>query len=187
MRVLIADRDLSFIKSAREHLVPAGHQVVAEVTDGISALRMARSMQPELAILDAFLPGMDGLEVGRIIQEARIAPVIMTATYSEREIMEHKEGLPFPVLPKPVDFMALKSLIEYVQSTFKKVAALEKEVLKLQNNLATRKLVEKAKGIIMKTQGLSEEAAFKKMQQLSMKKRVSMKNIAKAIILAHEK
>ncbi|ADG81532.1 ANTAR domain-containing response regulator [Thermincola potens] len=186
MRVLIADKDVSFIKTIKQYLVPAGYEVIAETADGITALKLTRTMQPDLVILEAFLSGMDGIEVGKIIDEGRLAGVIVVATYSELDVVMAKGDWPFPVLPKPIEPAALISVADYVVNSYRKLISLEQEVRSLQNALAARKLVERAKGILMKTQGLSEEMAFRKMQQLSMKKRLSMKKIAEAIILAHE-
>ncbi len=186
MRILIADRDPAFIKNLREYLQVNGDQVIAEAEDGITALKLFRTMQPDIVILEATLPGMDGLEVSQIIEESKLAPVIMITNYADINLLHSSQDWPFPVLPKPVDMAALTALMDYVTKSHKKVMALEKEIDKLQNDLVTRKLVEKAKGILMRTKGISEPEAFRRLQQLSMKKRLPMKKLAEAIILAEE-
>lgn len=187
MRILLAEKDASFRKNLASMLTQAGYTVIGEAGDGATALKMLRTMQPELFIVSASLPVISGQELANIAEESRLSAVIMLADYAEKDVIhKNNEHLSFPVLVKPFDQYHLLSMVEYAFSVFNKVVGLEDEVRRLKDDLATRKIVEKAKGILMKTHGLSEEQAFRRMQQQSMKKRTSMKSIAEAIITAFE-
>ena len=187
VRVVLADKDAVMRKNLKESLNRYGYLVVADAEDGITALKLIRSLEPDLIIIDVTLPVMDGIAVARIVEESRLAPVILLADYISLDYVNREKGeMAVPVLRKPVDDAALQTTIDFAVSSFNRLVKLEKEVEKLKNDLETRKAVEKAKGILMRSQGIGEQEAFKRIQQQSMKKRTSMKTIAEAIILAHE-
>lgn len=186
-RVVIADSDLQSRKSLKAILSQAGHVVVGEAEDGLAALRLVRTRQPDLVILDAKMAVMDGAEFAYIIEDDGLAPVIlMTQGEHFRTNEQAGETQPFAYVIKPVTERNLLPIIDVVLKNFGKIRNLEQEVTKLKDIIETRKLVEKAKGILMDSQKLSEAEAFKRIQKQSMNKRVSMKSVAKAIILAHE-
>ncbi len=186
-RIVIADRDAMFRKNLREMLTQAGYIVVGEAEDGMSALKLTRSLQPDMVLAAVSLPVLNGLELASIIDESRSAAVVLTVDYSEKD-MVYKIGEKWsvPVLVKPFDEVNLVSILEYSYAVFTRLVGLEREIGRLRDDLETRKTVERAKGILMRTRGLSEEEAFKRIQQQSMKKRTSMKEIASAIITAYE-
>ncbi|MFZ5640818.1 MAG: ANTAR domain-containing response regulator [Bacillota bacterium] len=187
VRVVLADKDDFFRKNLKESLSRYGYLVVGDAEDGMTALKLIRGLQPDLIILDATLPVMDGIQVARVVDEGRLAPVVLLADYVDRDFVNREKGeLAVPVLMKPVDEAALQATVEFAVSAFNRVVKLEKEVEKLRGDLETRKAVEKAKGILMRTQGIAEQEAFRRLQQQSMKKRTSMKAIAEAVILANE-
>lgn len=187
VRVVLADKDAFFRKNLKESLSRYGYLVVGDAEDGMTALKLIRGLQPDLIILDATLPVMDGIQVARVVDEGRLAPVVLLADYVDRDFVNREKGeLAVPVLMKPVDEAALQATVEFAVSAFNRVVKLEKEVEKLRGDLETRKAVEKAKGILMRTQGIAEQEAFRRLQQQSMKKRTSMKAIAEAVILANE-
>lgn len=187
MRVLVAEKDSMCRKNLKEMLAAAGYFIVGEAKDGMSALKMVRSLQPEVVLASANLPVLSGFELARIIEEGRLAAAVLMVDYGEKDVI-YKNGdrWSVPVLIKPFDEFYLLSILEYAYNVFSKMVGLEGEVSRLKNDLETRKIVEKAKGILMKIHGLSEEAAFKRLQQQSMTKRTSMRNIAEAIITAFE-
>lgn len=186
-RVVIADSDIQSRKSLRAILSQAGHVVVGEAEDGLAALRLVRTRQPDLVILDAKMAVMDGSEFAYIIEDDGLAPVIlMTQGEHFRTNEQAGETQSFAYVIKPVTENNLLPIIDVVLKNFGKIRNLEQEVTKLKDIIETRKLVEKAKGILMDSQKLSEAEAFKRIQKQSMNKRVSMKSVAKAIILAHE-
>jgi len=161
--------------------------VVGEAEDGISALKMIRSTQPELVLAAANLPGMNGFELARILDEGRVCAVVLMLDYAVKEYAGRTgDNSLFPVVVKPVDGFQLLSVMEYAYAAYLRVADLEREVNRLKQDLETRKVVARAKGILMKTQGLSEQDAFRKIQQQSMKKRTTMRKIAEAVVMAYE-
>ena len=187
IRIVIADSDAQTRKSLRSILSQAGHVVVGEADDGLAALKLVRTRQPDLVILDAKMAVMDGAELGYIVEEDGLAPVIlMTAGEKLRINEQNSEQQSFAYIVKPVTEHSLLPLIDLVIKNYRKIKTLEQEVVKLKDSIETRKFVEKAKGILMDTNKMSESEAFKRIQKQSMNKRVSMKSVAKAIILAHE-
>lgn len=186
-RVVLADKDGILRRNLKESLNRNGYNVVGDADDGMTALKLIRSLQPDLIILEVTLPVLDGIQVARIVEEGRLAAVVLLAEYTDRDFVSREKGeMSVPVIMKPVDEAALQSTAEFAVSSFHRLLKLEKEVEKLKNDLETRKVVERAKGILMRNMGISEQEAFKRMQQQSMKKRTSMKSIAEAIILAFE-
>jgi AmiR/NasT family two-component response regulator len=171
----------------REMLSNLGYLVVGEVGDGRSAVNLARELRPDLIIMDIKMPDMDGIEAAKILTEEKVAPVLLLTAYSQRELVERaKEAGVVGYLVKPFRESDLSPAIEVALSRFVEFRTMEKEVGDLQQALETRKLVDRAKGILMDTQGLTEAEAFRKIQKMSMNTRKPMKDVAEAIILAHE-
>ncbi|MBF7083369.1 ANTAR domain-containing protein [Desulfallas sp. Bu1-1] len=186
-RIVLIDADTVWRKNIKSMLSKYGYWVVGEAGDGVTALKLVRSRQPDLLIIDANLPGMDGLQVAKIVHEDKLAPVVATATSSEHGVMEKaKEARVYALLIKPVSETSLFPAIELALANYQEVAALEKQIKDLKETLETRKLVERAKGILMETLGLSEAEAFKRMQRKSMNQRVSMRVVAEAVIMSYE-
>jgi len=186
-RVVIADSDAQSRKCLKAILNQAGHVVVGEADDGLEALKLVRTRQPDLVILDAKMVVMDVSDFAYIIEDDGLAPVVLMTQGEHHTINELvAEGYSFAYIIKPVTEKSLLPIIDIVLKDFRKIRYLEQEVDKLKNLIETRKLVDKAKGILMDSLKLSEAEAFKRIQKQSMNKRVSMKSVAKAIILAHE-
>ncbi len=187
VRVVIADSDTQARKSLKAILNQAGHVVVGEADDGLAALKLVRTRQPDLVILDARMAVMDGAELAYIVEEDGLAPVVLMTSGDQLRVTEQDgEKQPFAYVIKPITERSILPIIDIVLKNYKRIRALEQEVTKLRDTIETRKLVEKAKGILMDTLGMTEAEAFKRIQKQSMNKRVSMKSVAKAIILAHE-
>lgn len=187
IRIVIAEKDRILRRNLKETLAKTGYLVIGEADDGMTALKMVRGMQPDLVLVSRSLPVMSGLELAKIIEEGRLAAVVLMVDYGEKDRFHRQGEKPsIPVLIKPFDEFYLSSILDYAYASYNRMVNLESEVRRLKKGLETRKIVEKAKGILMKTQGLSEDEAFKKMQHQSMNKRMSMKKIAEAIITAHE-
>ncbi|HWI55001.1 MAG TPA: ANTAR domain-containing protein [Desulfobacteria bacterium] len=187
LRIVIAGRDVQFRKQLKKTLNIAGHGVIGEAEDSVSALRLVHTVQPDLCIVSFDLGGAEALDLAKNIEEIRISAVILVVDYTEKDII-YKPDVEWaiPVLVKPFDELNLLTLIDYSFMAFSKVTGLQQEVNRLKSGLEVRKVVEKAKGILMKTYGLSEDVAFKRIQQQSMKKRTTMKHVAEAIIMSHE-
>lgn len=187
LRVIIAIGDQGQRHTVKDILNRNSYIIVGESGDGLTALKQIRSLQPDLVVLDYNLPVMDGLAIADILEEDRIAPYVVVVDYKERQgISKLRDGKTLTYLIKPVNEMNLLPAVEIAVDHYDKVIRLQKEISDLKNTLETRKLVEKAKGILMKTLGITEQEAFKRIQKQSMNKRVSIKSIAEAIILADE-
>lgn len=187
IRVIIADDESLIRMDLREMLGNLGYLVVGEVGDGRSAVNLARELRPDVVIMDIKMPDMDGIDAAKILTEERIAPVILLTAYSQKDLVERaKEAGVVGYMVKPFREADLVPAIEVALARFKEFEALHKEVNDLQLALETRKLVDRAKGILMDSQGLSESDAFRKIQKMSMNTRKPMKEVAEAIILAHQ-
>jgi len=186
-RVIIADDESIIRMDLREMLTNLGYLVVGEAGDGRDAVNQARELEPDVVILDIKMPGMDGIEAARILTEEKIAPVVLLTAYSQRDLVERaKEAGVVGYITKPMRESDLTPAIEVAMARFAEFRALEKEVGDLKEALETRKLVDRAKGILIDSQGLTEAEAFRKIQKMSMNKRKPMKEVAEAIILAHQ-
>ena len=186
-RVIIADDESIIRMDLREMLTNLGYLVVGEAGDGCSAVNLARELKPDVAIFDIKMPGMDGIEAARILTEEKIAPVVLLTAYSQRDLVERaKEAGVVGYITKPMRESDLTPAIEVAMARFSEFRALEEEVGDLKQALETRKLVDRAKGILMDTQGLTEAEAFRKIQKMSMNKRKPMQDVAEAIILAQQ-
>jgi AmiR/NasT family two-component response regulator len=186
-RVIIADDESLIRMDLREMLQNLGYLVVGEVGDGRSAVNLARELRPDVVIMDIKMPDMDGIDAAKVLTEEHIAPVILLTAYSQKDLVERaKEAGVVGYMVKPFRESDLVPAIEVALARFKEFEALHKEVNDLQVALETRKLVDRAKGILMDTQSLSEAEAFRKIQKMSMNTRKPMKEVAEAIILAHQ-
>lgn len=186
-RIVIVDDESIIRIDLREMLSNMGYLVIGEVGDGRSAVNLARELRPDLVIMDIKMPGMDGIDAAKILTEEKIAPVLLLTAYSQKELVSRaKQAGVVGYLVKPFRESDLSPAIEVALARFAEFRALESEVGDLQEALETRKFVERAKGILMDTQGLPEADAFRKIQKMSMNTRKPMKEVAEAIILAHE-
>lgn len=187
LRILLVDDESIIRLDLREMLKEHGHEIVGEAYDGEMAVELANQLNPDLIVMDIKMPKMDGLEAITRINQHRRIPTVMLTAYSQPELVERAVGLGvFAFLVKPIKEHDLLPTLEVVLARAEEMSTLEKEVGSLKETLETRKLVEKAKGILMESYGLSESAAFRKIQKLSMDKRKPLKEVADAIILARE-
>ncbi len=186
-RIIIADDESLIRMDLREMLTNLGYLVVGEVGDGRSAVNLARELRPDIVIMDIKMPDMDGIEAARILTEERVAPVLLLSAYSQQELVQRaKEAGVAGYLVKPFRENDLTPAIEVALARFSEFRALEREAKDLAQALETRKLVERAKGILMDTEGLSESEAFRRIQKMSMDTRKPMKTVAEALILAYQ-
>lgn len=168
-------------------LTSLGYLVVGEVGDGQSAVNLARELKPDVVLMDIKMPDLDGIDAAKILTEEQIAPVVLLTAYSQKELVDRaKEAGVVGYLVKPFRESDLMPAIEVALARFAEFQAMNQEVSDLQNALETRKLVDRAKGILMDTQKLDEQEAFRKIQKMSMNTRKPMKEVAEAIILAHQ-
>jgi response regulator NasT len=171
----------------REMLTNLGYLVVGEANDGRSAVNMARELRPDLVIMDIKMPDMDGIEAAQVLTAEKVAPVLLLTAYSQQDLIERaKEAGVVGYLVKPFRESNLAPAVEITLSRFQEFQTVQKEVEDLKEALEARKVVDRAKGILMDSQGLTEQDAFRRIQKMSMNTRRPMKEIAEAIILAHD-
>lgn len=184
-KILIADDEALIRQDIKEILVEAGYEVVAEAKDGYHALELAKVTLPDLMVLDIKMPNINGLEAAEEIQIAlnkRIPTVILTA-YNQPELIQKAGDVgAFAFLTKPVKPQDLIASIETAKYRAKEMESLHHDISDLKEKLEIRKLVEKAKGIIMKKLSLDEPAAMHYLQKKSMNDRISIKTVADQVI-----
>ncbi len=182
-RVLIAEDEALIRLDLKEMLEEEGYSVVAEVGDGQQAVDQAKALEPDLVILDIQMPVLDGLSAAEQIAGARIAPVIVLTAFSQRELVERaRDAGAMAYLVKPFSKNDLVPAIEVARARFTEMSALDSEVKTLEERLETRKVVEKAKGVLMSEQGMTEAEAFRWIQRTAMNQRTSMKALAETIL-----
>lgn len=185
LRIVIADNESIIRMDLKEMLEEAGHTIVGEAADGRKAVELVRKLRPDLVIMDIKMPEMDGITAAKIISNEKIAPVLLLTAFSQQEIVEKaKDSGVLAYLVKPVKETNLFPAIEIAISRFKEFAELEKELNDVKKSLESRKILDKAKGILMDAHNLSESEAYRRIQQYSMSKRKSIREVAEAIIRA---
>jgi response regulator NasT len=186
-RILIADDESIIRMDLREMLISLGYQVVGEAGDGKQAIQMARELKPDLVIMDIKMPEMDGITAAGTLTEERIAPVLLLTAYSQQELVQGaREAGVVGYIVKPFRQDELMPAIEVAMSRFREFRELEKEMGDLKETLEARKVIERAKGVLMDQYNMKEADAFRRIQKLSMDTRKSMREIAEAILLAQE-
>ncbi|TLQ46609.1 ANTAR domain-containing response regulator [Streptomyces marianii] len=182
-RVVIAEDEALIRLDLREMLEEEGYTVVGEAGDGQRAVELAREQRPDLVILDVKMPVLDGISAAERIAEESIAPVLMLTAFSQRDLVERaRDAGAMAYLVKPFSKSDVVPAIEMAVSRFAELRALEKEVADLAQRLETRKLVDRAKSILQTQYGLTEPAAFRWIQKTSMDRRLSMQQVAEAVI-----
>lgn len=186
-RIVLADNDNASRKNVKAQLTRFDYWVVGETSDGITALKLVRSRQPDLLIVKAFLPGLDGIRVAKIARQDKLAPVVLVeSSFRQSTLEKARDAGVFALLHSPVDDVSLVAAVELAVANYREVMLLEGKIKDLERKLETRKLVERAKGILMETKGLSEAEAFGLMQKQSMNERKTMRTIAEAIITTYK-
>ncbi|MEU8823876.1 response regulator [Streptomyces sp. NPDC048636] len=182
-RVVIAEDEALIRLDLKEMLEEEGYSVVGEAGDGERAVALAQEHRPDLVILDVKMPVLDGISAAERIAGERIAPVLMLTAFSQRELVERaRDAGAMAYLVKPFSKSDVVPAIEMAVSRFTELRTLEQEVADLSQRLETRKLVDRAKSILQTQYGLTEPAAFRWIQKTSMDRRLSMQQVAEAVI-----
>ncbi|OZC75835.1 response regulator [Rhodococcus sp. 06-462-5] len=183
LRVVVAEDESLIRLDLVEMLREEGYDVVGEAADGQQAVELAVELRPDLVIMDVKMPRRDGIDAASEIAEKRIAPVVILTAFSQRELVEKaRDAGAMAYLVKPFTKADLMPAVELAASRFGEISALESEIVDLQDRLETRKLIEKAKGILMESQSLTEPQAFKWIQRAAMDRRTTMKAVAEVVI-----
>ena len=187
-RVLIAEDEALIRLDLREMLEEEGYEVCGEAGDGETAVRMAEELRPELVILDVKMPLLDGIAAAERIARKRIAPVIILTAFSQRDLVEKaREAGAMAYLVKPFQKKDLLPTIEMALSRYTELVGLEAEVGDLQGRLEARKLIERAKGVLMSEHGMTEPEAFRWIQRGSMDRRMTMRAVAELVLAGTER
>lgn len=182
-RVVIAEDEAIIRLDLRETLEEEGYVVVAETGRGDKAVELIREYKPDLAILDIKMPGLDGLQASRLISADKICPVVLLTAFSQREIVEQaRDAGALAYIVKPFQKSDLVPAIEVALGRFREMQLLASEVGALEEQLETRKLIDRAKGVLIDKSGLSESDAYAFIQRSAMSERARMKDIAEQIL-----
>jgi response regulator NasT len=183
LRVVIAEDEAIIRMDLRETLEEEGYEVVGETGRGDQAVELVRGLQPDLAILDIKMPGMDGLEAAAIINGEKICGVLMLTAFSQREVVEQaRDAGALAFLIKPFQRSDIVPAIEVAMGRFKELRSLTGEIDSLGEQLESRKIVERAKGLLIDEVGMSEAEAFGYIQKTAMSGRTRMRDVADRIL-----
>jgi response regulator NasT len=182
-RVVVAEDEAIIRLDIVEILREAGYDVVGEAGDGESAVRLVEEVQPDLVVMDVKMPVLDGISAAERIGRARLAPVVLLTAFSQRELVDRaRDAGAMAYVVKPFTSADLLPAVEIAVSRFQEITELEEEVSDLTERFETRKRVERAKGLLMTRMGLSEPEAFRWIQKTSMDRRLTMREVADAVL-----
>jgi AmiR/NasT family two-component response regulator len=184
-RVLIAEDEAMIRLDLKEMLEEEGYAVVGEAADGEEAIALAEQLRPDLVILDVKMPKVDGIAAAESIASGRVAPVVILTAFSQKDLVERARNAgAMAYLVKPFQKKDLLPTIEMAASRFAEIVALEAEVSGLTERLEARKVVERAKGVLMTEHGMTEPQAFRWIQRAAMDRRTTMRDVAEKVLSA---
>jgi two-component system, response regulator PdtaR len=182
-RVVIAEDEALIRLDLKEMLEEEGYVVVAEASDGEQAVALAEQHRPDLVVLDVKMPRLDGISAAERIAAARLAPVVVLTAFSQRDLVERaRDAGAMAYLVKPFTKTELLPALEMAMARFDQLTALEAEVGDLRDRLETRKLVDRAKGLLQSQHGLDEPAAYRWLQRASMDGRTTIRAVSERVI-----
>jgi AmiR/NasT family two-component response regulator len=182
-RVIVAEDEslirIDIVETLRDH----GFEIVAEASDGEKAVALAEELRPDLVVMDVKMPLMDGISAAEILTKKKIAPVVLLTAFSQRELVERaSEAGALAYVVKPFTPNDLIPAIDIALGRYAQIQALEDEVADMAERLETRKILDRAKGILNNTMGLTEPEAFRWIQKASMDRRLTMREVAQTVI-----
>lgn len=182
-RVVVAEDESLIRIDIVEILIDNGFDVVGEAGDGEKAVALAEELKPDLVVMDVKMPLLDGISAAEIITKKKIAPVVLLTAFSQRELVERAaEAGALAYVVKPFTPNDLIPAIDIAMTRYQQITALEDEISDLAERLETRKVLDRAKGILNDTMGLTEPEAFRWIQKASMDRRLSMREVAQTVI-----
>ncbi|HZT07843.1 MAG TPA: response regulator [Chloroflexota bacterium] len=185
-RIVIAEDEAIPRFGLREMLEDQGYLVIGEASDGRSAVDIARDLRPDLVIMDIMMPELDGISASQLLAEEKIAPVLLVTAYNDRDLVGRAtEAGVFAYVSKPFTEAQLIPQIEIALARFREFQDLVEQADDAKSALETRKIVDRAKVVLMQTEGLSEADAYRHIQRTSMNNRRPMRDVAESIIQSH--
>lgn len=186
--VLVAEDEALIRLDLVELLIEQGYEVVGQAGDGEEAIELARSLQPDLVIMDVKMPKLDGISAAETIAEERIAPIVMLTAFSQRDLVERaRDAGAMAYVVKPFDASDVVPAIELALGRFQELRAIEDELASLEERFESRKIIDQAKGILQENLSLSEPEAFRWIQKTAMNLRKSMREVAEGVIAHHKR
>jgi response regulator NasT len=182
-RIVLAEDEALIRLDLKEMLEEEGHEVVGEAGDGESAVRLAKELRPDLVILDIKMPGVDGLSAAERISEERTAPVLILTAFSQKDLVDRAaRAKAMGYLVKPFQKSDVLPAIEMALARYEELRALEDEVQDLDERLETRKLLDRAKGLLMDRYSMKESDAFRFLQKTAMDRRLKVADVAERVV-----
>ncbi|MCM3660048.1 response regulator [Georgenia satyanarayanai] len=182
-RVVVAEDETLIRLDIVETLKEAGFDVVGEAPDGETAVRLVTELEPDVVVMDVKMPGMDGISAAEKIMADRTCAVVMLTAFSQAELVERaRDAGAMAYVVKPFTTADLLPALEIAISRFQEISSLESEIADLNERFETRKRVDRAKGLLMTKMGLTEPEAFRWIQKTSMDRRLTMREVADAVI-----
>ena len=182
-RIVVAEDEALIRLDLVEMLVEAGHDVVGQASNGEQAVELVKELRPDLAIMDIKMPVLDGISAAERIAKARIAPVVLLTAFSQKELVERaRDAGAMAYVVKPFTSNDLVPALEIALSRHAEISALESEIADMTDRFETRKLVERAKSLLISNMGLSEPEAFRWIQKTSMDRRLTMREVAETVL-----
>lgn len=182
-RIVIADDEALICMDLREMLEEAGHEVVGIGSDGVEALNLVKEKKPDLAILDVKMPRLDGIQAARMIAHDNLAPVVLLTAFGDEDMIEKaKKSMVFGYVMKPVEEKTLFPAIQIAVSQYRQKKDMVDRVKNMERELVARKIVDRAKGLLMDYYHITEEDAYRRMQQTSMKRGITIADVAQKVV-----
>lgn len=188
MRLVIVDDESLIRMDLRDILEAAGHEVLAEGTNGVEAIALAKQWKPDVVLMDVKMPELDGIEAARQIGHDRLAPVVLLTAFSQEDLVEKaRQSGVYGYLIKPLREEELVPALTMALGRFQEETKFLAQVEELEENLEERKFLERARQIIMDTYQLSEEVAYERIRSYAMKKQIPIGKVAHEIVKAYKK
>lgn len=182
-RIVIADDEALICMDLREMLEEAGHEVVGVGSDGVEALDLVKEKKPDLVILDVKMPRLDGLQAAKMIAHDNLAPVVLLTAFGDEDMIEKaKKSMVFGYVMKPVEERTLFPAIQIAVSQYRQKRDMVDRVRDMERELAARKIVDRAKGLLMDYYHITEQDAYRRMQQTSMKRGLPIAEVAQRVV-----
>lgn len=182
-RIVIADDEALICMDLREMLEEAGHTVVGIGSDGVEALEQVKEKKPDLVIMDVKMPRLDGIQAAKMIAHDSLAPVVLLTAFGDEDIIEKaKKSMVFGYVMKPVEEKTLFPAIQIAVGQFRQKKEIISRVNSMERELAARKIIDRAKGLLMDYYHISETDAYRKMQQTSMKRGIPLSEVAQKVV-----